>query len=71
MVEHFLCGERLPRITVQFAVKSSAIEGMEEQEKWHGTPGGYTNHRCRGPKCKSAWAGYVKNRRAKIRENSK
>jgi hypothetical protein len=23
---------------------------------WHGTSGGYTNHRCRCPDCKEAWA---------------
>lgn len=24
-------------------------------EEWHGTPGGYSNHRCRGERCRAAW----------------
>lgn len=27
-------------------------------EAWHGTPGGYTNHRCRCDECRAAWAEY-------------
>jgi hypothetical protein len=25
-------------------------------ERWHGTAGGYTNHRCRCDPCRDAWA---------------
>ena len=28
-------------------------------ETWHGTAGGYTNHRCRCPECRTSWAGYM------------
>lgn len=29
-------------------------------ETWHGTAGGYTNHRCRCPECKAEWASYMR-----------
>lgn len=28
------------------------------EEKWHGTPGGYSNHRCRCDDCRLAWNAY-------------
>lgn len=28
---------------------------METIENWHGTPGGYTNHKCRCDACRLAW----------------
>ena len=37
-------------------------------EKWHGTPGGYTNHDCRCGECRSAWASYNKAYRHRVRE---
>ena len=40
---------------------------MITTEKWHGTAGGYSNHRCRCDRCRKAWAVEVaasKNRRA-------
>ena len=27
-------------------------------EPWHGTPGGYSNHKCRCPKCRAAQKAY-------------
>lgn len=33
------------------------------KEKWHGTTGGYTNHRCRCDECRLAWNKYCQNRR--------
>lgn len=32
-------------------------------EKHHGTPGGYTNQKCRGACCRTAWAAYTRTRR--------
>lgn len=29
---------------------------MNLRERWHGTSGGYSNHRCRCDECKRAWA---------------
>lgn len=29
-------------------------------ELWHGTLGGYTNHRCRCDKCRAAWRAYMR-----------
>lgn len=26
-----------------------------DTEAWHGTPGGYSNHKCRGERCRTAW----------------
>jgi len=38
------------------------------KEKWHGTPGGYSNHRCRCDACRTAWnlqsSTYRRRRRA-------
>jgi hypothetical protein len=34
-------------------------------EIWHGTPGGYTNHRCKCVDCRTAWATYRRVRRIK------
>lgn len=30
-------------------------------EKWHGTSGGYTNHKCRCAGCRVAWAACIKD----------
>ena len=32
-------------------------------ETWHGTPGGYTNHRCRCDACRAALRDYQRDRR--------
>lgn len=32
-----------------------------DQERWHGTPGGYTNHACRCPRCTEAWRLYARD----------
>lgn len=32
-------------------------------EKWHGTPGGYTNHGCRCDDCRAALRDYQRRRR--------
>lgn len=32
----------------------------------HGTSGGYTNHKCRCPKCRRAWREYIEARRKRI-----
>lgn len=29
--------------------------------KWHGTAGGYSNHRCRCAECRRAWAEYFRS----------
>lgn len=34
-------------------------------DKWHGTPGGYTNHRCRCEPCRNAWNTYFRGRRSR------
>jgi hypothetical protein len=34
------------------------------EEGWHGTPGGTTNHKCKCPACRAAWAEYCLARRA-------
>lgn len=31
---------------------------MRGDEAWHGTSGGYTNHKCRCAACRAAWADY-------------
>lgn len=36
---------------------------------WCGTPGGYTNHKCRGANCRSAWAKHMKVYKERRREN--
>jgi hypothetical protein len=36
----------------------------------HGTAGAYQNHKCRCPRCRSAWATYVRERRAAQRAAS-
>jgi hypothetical protein len=33
-------------------------------ERWHGTSGGYTNHKCRCDECRAAWRAYISRRRA-------
>lgn len=35
----------------------------QSTERWHGTPGGYTNHNCHCDQCKTAWRGYQETRR--------
>lgn len=34
-------------------------------QPWHGTLGGYTNHRCRCEPCRRVWAEYHRHYRAK------
>ena len=36
-------------------------------ETWHGTAGGYTNHRCRCSECRGAWADYMRTYQRSIR----
>lgn len=36
-------------------------------EKWHGTSGGYTNHKCRCNDCRLAWNAYSRRNKAKRR----
>lgn len=40
----------------------------ENREPWHGTVGGYTNHGCRGPKCRAAETTYVREYRVRMRQ---
>lgn len=35
---------------------------MSALEKWHGTAGGYTNHKCRCDACTAAWRDYHRTR---------
>lgn len=42
----------------------ATAEPQEGDERWHGTLGGYSNHKCRGPRCRAAWAEYIRNRKA-------
>lgn len=37
-------------------------------EKWHGTTGGYTNHKCRCDNCRQAWNASCVSRRAAARQ---
>ena len=37
-------------------------------EPRHGTPGGYTNHRCRCDDCRRAWAEYMRRYQAAKRK---
>lgn len=32
-------------------------------ERWHGTPGGYNNHKCRCDECRAAWNKYCRDRK--------
>lgn len=36
-------------------------------EKWHGTPGGYSNHKCRCDPCRTTWNKYCADRKRKRR----
>ena len=36
-------------------------------EKWHGTTGGYSNHRCRCDDCRQAWNKSCRERKKRIR----
>lgn len=36
---------------------------LEGNQRWHGTAGGYSNHKCRGPLCRRAWADYTQDLR--------
>jgi hypothetical protein len=42
---------------------------MDEDDERHGTKNGYNNLGCRCDKCKTAWAGYIRERRAKVAAN--
>lgn len=33
--------------------------------RWHGTTGGYTNHKCRCDGCRAAWAEYTRGIKAR------
>lgn len=37
---------------------------LTAEDPRHGTPGGYTNWRCRCSRCKGAWAAHVREQRA-------
>lgn len=37
-------------------------------ERWHGTPGGYTNHYCRCDECREAHAAAMRERRRHVYE---
>jgi hypothetical protein len=43
-------------------------EVIEGDEEWHGTAGGYTNHKCRGPKCREAWAATMRDYKKRKKE---
>lgn len=43
------------QMTVIRRARQAAITGSEE---WHGTPSGYTNHRCRCDSCKAGYKAY-------------
>lgn len=52
-----------------------ASDHPNNREKWHGTPGGYNNHKCRCSLCKQAWAARqksyrIKNKQAYLTESS-
>lgn len=38
-------------------------------DRWHGTSGGYTNHKCRCDDCRSAWNEYCSKRKKKAWSN--
>lgn len=38
-------------------------------ERWHGTTGGYSNHKCRCDPCRLAWNAYCAERKRKARRN--
>lgn len=42
---------------------------MAETKDYHGTSGGYTNHKCRCDKCKAAFAAYMAKFRERVKDN--
>ena len=42
-----------------------------DKEAWHGTPGGYSNHKCRCPECRLAWNGYSRKLQARRRASGR
>lgn len=45
---------RCLKLAIAFCDEKNAAEEKWLAEEWHGTLGGYTNHRCRCPECTSA-----------------
>lgn len=39
------------------------MTAVEDDVTWHGTTGGYSNHGCRCPQCRKAWAAYCRKRK--------
>jgi hypothetical protein len=46
-------------------------EQTEGPERWHGTWGGYTNNKCRGPRCREAHRLGMSKWRARRREQAR
>lgn len=42
----------------------TSVQEAPGPEKWHGTTGGVSNHRCKCVECRAAWTAYCKRRRA-------